>query len=207
MRIDVFHDTVCPWCRIGKRNLQLALEQWPDEVEIYYRSFFLNPDIPAEGANFREYMHHKGGGRIPLEQFFEGPRQAGERIGLTFNFEAIVDAPNSTLSHELIALTPAAQRNDMIDAIYTAYFELAQNIGDLEVLLDIAEAQGFSRSATQQRLQAGDVRAEVLQDVQFAREAGISGVPMFIFENMFALSGAQPPQVLLQALKQVKEFA
>ena len=207
MRIDVFHDTVCPWCRIGKRHLSLALEQWPGDVDIYYRSFFLNPDIPAEGANFREYMHAKGGGRIPLEQFFAGPRDAGERVGLTFNFEAIVDAPNSTLSHELIALTPETAREAMIDAIYAAYFEHAQNIGDIDVLLNIAESHSLERATIQQRLNNGEARDTVLQDVGFARQAGISGVPMFVFDNMYALSGAQPPRVLLQAMQQVKELA
>lgn len=206
MKIDVFHDTVCPWCRIGKRNLQLALQDWHNTVEIHYRSFFLNPDIPAEGADFREYMLAKGGGRITLEQFFDGPRRAGERVGLVFNFEQIVDAPNSTLSHELIAITSVAQRETMIDAIYTAYFEDAQNIGDIDVLLNIAVAHGMDQAAIRTQLEAGAARETVLLDVTFAHQAGISGVPMFVFDDKFALSGAQPPEVLLRALQQVKEL-
>lgn len=85
MIIDVFQDTVCPWCRIGKKHLKLALEQWTqtnsEPITLNYRTFFLNPSIPSEGAPFREYMLAKGGGRIALEDFFEGPRRAGAASG------------------------------------------------------------------------------------------------------------------------------
>src|SRR5690606_2936503 len=126
MKIDVFQDTVCPWCRIGKAYLQQALADWDPEqerVEINYRTFFLDPNVPVEGRPFREHMLAKGGGRIPLERFFAGPRQAGAAAGLKFNFEQIEVAPNTMLSHRLIALAPAGKKEAMIDAIFTAYFE------------------------------------------------------------------------------------
>ena len=94
MQIDVFHDIACPWCRIGKAHLKQALQNWHGEpVEVSYRAYFLNPDIPVEGYEFAPYMTAKGGGRVPMEQWFAQPRDAGERAGVVFNFDRIEKAP------------------------------------------------------------------------------------------------------------------
>ena len=204
MKIDVFQDPACPWCRIGKRHLQLALEQWHGEpVEVHYRSFMLNPSIPAEGQAFRPYMQAKGGGRVPLEQFFAAPRQMGAAVGLVFNFDQIERAPNTLLAQRLVAITPVEQRGALLDAVYAAYFEHGRDIGDLETLVEIAATHGMDLAATREQL-AGDVgRIEVLADLRLAQEAGIGGVPFFVFDERYAVSGAQPPDVLLQVMEQV----
>jgi predicted DsbA family dithiol-disulfide isomerase len=151
--IDVYHDTVCPWCCIGKRHLQLALADWDGPpVETNFHTFYLNPGSPAEGYEFAPYMLAKGGGRIPPEQFFGRPREMGAQVGLTINFEDINRAPNTTLSHQLIAITPPEQRETMIDAIYAAYFEHGRDIGDLEVLLGSAADLGFDRRQIRDRV-------------------------------------------------------
>lgn len=208
MKIDVFQDTVCPWCRIGAANLRQALVDWDHErepVEINYRTFFLDPSIPAEGQPFREHMLAKGGGRIPLERFFAGPRQAGAAVGLNFNFEQIEVAPNTMLSHRLIALAPADKKEPVIEAIFAAYFEEGRDIGNLDVLLDIAAAQGLDRTEMKQALEGDGGKAEVLADVQAARAAGITGVPFFIINDQYAFSGAQPPHLITRLLRQVAE--
>lgn len=204
MKIDIFHDTVCPWCRIGKQHLKLALADWDGEpVTVNYRSFFLNEAIPTEGVLFRPYMQAKLGGRLPLTQLFDGPRQRGQEVGLTFNFEQIEKAPNTTLSHQLIALTPDGQKEDMVDAVYAAYFEHGRDIGNLDVLVDIATACGLDKQTIRMQLLANGGLAEVLADVTWAREQGISGVPFFIFNGRYAFSGAQPPQMIRRVLQQV----
>lgn len=206
MHIDIYHDTVCPWCRIGKRNLQIALESWHDEpVTIDYHTFFLNNAIPLQGADFHAIMNAKTGGQVPLEAMFDGPRQAGARVGLTFNFEAITRAPNTTLSHRLIALTPDGQKVAMIDAIYKAYFEDGLDIGDLDVLLAIAGAVGLEVDAIARDLKGDTAEAEVLAEAEHAHQLGITGVPFFIFNGRYAISGAQPPAVMVQTLRQVAE--
>ncbi|MBP6788846.1 MAG: DsbA family oxidoreductase, partial [Candidatus Promineofilum sp.] len=197
MQIDLFSDTVCPWCRIGKRQLELALAEWAREtaepVTLRYRSFFLDPTIPPEGRDFRGHMMAKGGGRVPLEQFFAAPRERGAAVDLTFNFEAIGKAPNTLLSHRLVYIAPEANRGALLDALYAAYFEFGRDVGDLDVLVDVAEAAGLDAAETRAQL-AGDAgTAEVLADVEFARQVGISGVPFFIFNDRLAFSGAQPP--------------
>jgi predicted DsbA family dithiol-disulfide isomerase len=206
MHIDLFSDTVCPWCRIGKRHLELALAEWGREtaepVTLRYRSFFLDPTLPPEGRDFRAHMTAKGGGRVPLEQFFAAPRERGAAAGLTFNFEAIEKAPNTLLSHRLVALAPEATRGALLDALYAAYFEFGRDVGDLDVLAGLAAAVGLAAAATRAQL-AGDAgAAEVLADVAFARQVGISGVPFFIFNERLAFSGAQPPDVILRVLRQ-----
>lgn len=204
MKIDVFHDTVCPWCRIGKQHLKLALADWDGEpVTVHYHSFFLNEAIPPEGALFGPYMQAKLGGRIPLEQLYDGPRQRGQEVGLTFNFEKIEMAPNTTLSHQLIAITPDEQKETVVDAVYAAYFEHGRDIGNLEVLVDIAKTCGLDEQTIRLQLMANDGLAEVLADVTWAREQGISGVPFFIFNGRYAFSGAQPPQMIRRVLQQV----
>ncbi|MEM9951718.1 MAG: DsbA family oxidoreductase [Chloroflexota bacterium] len=205
MRIDVFHDIACPWCRIGKAHLAQALEQWDTTpVEVHYHPFLLNANIPEDGANFRDYMLAKGGHRIALEQFFDAPRQMGAQAGITFNFEAIEHAPNTINAHRLISFVSESDQPTLIDALYKAYFEDGRNVGSLTVLADIAHDCGHDRDAILARLQSDDNRAEVLQQVTEAQRLGVTGVPFFVVNSMFAFSGAQPPQTILNVLKQAR---
>jgi predicted DsbA family dithiol-disulfide isomerase len=207
MKIDVFQDSVCPWCRIGKRHLKLALERWQGEpVQVRYRPFFLDPRIPAEGVDFRAHMSAKGGGRIPLEQFFDAPRRQGAMVGLTFNFERIIRAPNSLLSHRLIALVPNDQREVLLDAVYAAYFEHGQDIGDLDTLVGVAAAHGLDAEHIRAQLQGDAGLDEALADAEWAQRAGIGGVPFFIINDQYGFSGAQSPEAILRALEQVAEL-
>ena len=210
MQIDLFSDTVCPWCRIGKHHLELALADWPGEPPtIRYRSFFLDPTIPPEGRDFRAHMTAKGGGRVPLEQFFAAPRERGAAVGLTFNFEDIERAPNTLLSHRLVALAPEEKRGALLDALYAAYFEHGQDIGDAAVLAAVAAVvgqDGLSTAAVPMaEALAGDAgTTEVLADVDYARQVGISGVPFFVFNGRYALSGAQPVEVMRRVLEEIR---
>jgi predicted DsbA family dithiol-disulfide isomerase len=203
MHIDVYQDIVCPWCRIGKRQLALALEQWQGEaVTVQYRPFFLNPNIPPEGYDFREYMLAKGGGRA-LETWFDAPRQAGAAVGLTFRFEEIARAPNTLLAHRLIALTAEGARAAMIDALYDAYFEHGQDIGKLDVLVSIAAAQGHEALALREQLEGDAEQHTVLAEAYAGMEMGVSGVPLFVFNGRYGVSGAQPAAVLLRVMEQL----
>jgi predicted DsbA family dithiol-disulfide isomerase len=202
MLVEVWQDTVCPWCRIGERHLQLALEQWQGEpVEVRYRSFFLDPNIPTEGRAFADAMSQKGGGQIPLETFFAEPRRRGEAVGLTFNFERISWMPNTLLSHRLVALAPEEKKEAVLQAVYAAFFEHGQDIGKLETLLDLATQQGLNREAVAAQLAADAGKEEALADAREAQELGITGVPFFVFGRRYALSGAQPPETILRALE------
>ena len=142
-------------------------------------------------------MRQKGGGQVPLEYFFDAPRQRGAAVGLTFHFEKITRAPNTLLSHRLIALAPEAKQPALIEAIYAAYFEHGQDIGDLETLVRIAGEQDLETGWVRTQLAGGAGQEEVLADIRWAREHGISGVPFFVLNGRYAFSGAQPPEVML----------
>lgn len=206
-RIEVFQDTVCPWCRIGKRHLERALSEWggPQSIDVSYRAFYLDPAIPPEGRDFRRHMHAKGGGRVPLEAFFERPRAMGEAVNLTFNFEDIERAPNTTLSHQLLKFVDPELEGDLLEALYAAYFEHGRDIGDVEVLLDLAEQHGLERQRTRNRLEAGEGRQAIEADLQRAAELGVTGVPFYVFDDRYGLSGAQPPQAFQKVLAQLSQ--
>ena len=204
MQIDLFSDTVCPWCRIGKRHLELALEGWTGEpVTVRYHSFFLDPDVPAGGRDFKAHMLAKGGGRMTLADFFTAPTERGAAVGLTFDFDAIERAPNTMLSHRLVWLTPEPLRGAMLDAIYAAYFEFGRDIGDLDVLVALAGEVGLDAETTRAALLGDAAEDQVLADVDYARQAGISGVPFFIFNGKYAFSGAQPPASIRRVMEKV----
>ena len=208
MKIDVYHDTVCPWCRIGKQHLNMALEQWDgDDVEINYHTFYLNPTVPPDGYDFVEYLTEKGGGRMQMEDWFARPREMGAQVGLTFNFEKIKIAPNTALSHQLIVMTPKADQEAMVDALYEAYFEDGKNIGDIEVLLDIAEAQGLERDEVQEKLEREMMAPAVMVDVQRAHQIGVRGVPFFVINDRLAFSGAHPPETILEVMQEAEKQA
>ena len=204
MQIEVFGDTVCPWCRIGKRHLELALEQWDGEpVDVVYRAFFLNEGMPDEGANYHEYMKEKLQGRVPMDQLYSRPTQAGEAVGLEFNFDKIQRSPNTRKSHQLVSLASDEKKKEVLDAIYDAYFQHGKDIGDISMLARIGEDAGLDRVAAS--LLAGEGLEVVVGDIQQAREYGVSSVPLFVFDEKFAIAGAHPPDVLLSAMRHAIE--
>ncbi len=184
--------------------MQRSLQHWQGEaITVEYRVFLLNPTIPPHGYDFIPYMQAKFGGRISLQQAFDGPRRLGAAADLVFNMDKISKAPNSVLSHCLIALAPADRRDALIDDVYAAYFEHGQDIGDIETLLGIGQKHGLEAEGLRAELAGGAVEQQVLQEAEAAYQLGISGVPLFVFNHRYGLSGAQPPEVILNALRQV----
>lgn len=207
MQIDVYHDIACPWCRIGKAHLQQAITQWQTtRVTISYHPFFLNANIPAEGADFEQYMLAKGNYQMALEDFFTAPRLMGARAGITFNFEAIEYAVNTLHAHRLISFLPTAEQPAMIDALYAAYFEHGQNVGDLDVLADIAANLGYDRVAIKTRLESDDHQHIVRESMARAAQLGITGVPFFVIGERFAFSGAQPAETIVRVMQQAHDL-
>ncbi len=150
-------------------------------------------------------MLAKFNGRVSLDQAFDGPRRMGAAAGLTFNMERITKAPNSLLSHCLITLAPPEMREAVIDAVYAAYFEHGQDIGDMETLIGIGIRFGMPADRLRMDLRGETVRAQVTAEAQTAGRLGISGVPFFIVNDKYAFSGAQPPEVILDVLRRVVE--
>ena len=202
MLIDIFHDPVCPWCRIGKKHLFDALAKWQEEeVDIRWHPFILDNTIPADGYEFRSFMQNRKGIKAQeLQYMFDSTQYAGEMAGVKLNFDKIRLAVNTKLSHRLITLAPAKVKNDVVEAIYKAYFEDGLNIGDIEVLIAIGRA--YQMDSRELRLQLSDdaaIKAFVAESI-FARPNGINSVPFFIINNKVKINGSHSVDIFLQAL-------
>ncbi len=201
MKIDVYHDIACPWCRIGKANLETALQQWDGEpVTITWQPFLLDQDVPAAGVPIRDFYEKKFGAEN-LTPMFERVKQAGRNVGVEFNFDDAVRAPSEN-AHRLVLLAPDDKKTAVVEGLQRAYFNEQKNVADLETLADIAEAAGMNRAETLRRLQSDDGVAETAAAIANAYRLGVTGVPFFVFDDRYALSGAQPAASILAAMRQ-----
>lgn len=204
MQIDVYHDIPCPWCRIGKANLEAALRAWDGEpVTVTWRPFLLDPETPDAGVPLPEFYAQKFGPEN-LETMFARVRAAGANAGIAFDFEHAVRAPSQD-AHRLVWLAPAAQKTAVLEGLLQAYFNEGKNVADLETLADIAVAAGMDREEAMRRLRSDEGKAETAAAIEDAYRLGVTGVPFFVFDNRYALSGAQPPQTILAAMHQAVE--
>ena len=208
MRIEVFSDTVCPWCFIGKHHLESALQQEQmADADIHWRAFQLNPDLPPEGRSRREYLDAKFGGPEAVRAIHARIKDAGRGAGIDFEFDKISRSPNTFNSHRLIRLAESQQRASvMLEILFRAYFIEGRDIGDAATLAELVQAAGVTGDI-RAWLEGDGQRAAVLDDLRTAHDIGITGVPFFILENRYTLSGAQPVAVFSQALQAARQKA
>ena len=209
MRIDIYSDTVCPWCYLGKRRFDLAVAARPQyEPVVVWRPFELNPDVPVEGVDRETYMAAKMPDQARLEQAHEELERLGEASGIRFRFELISRIPNTRRSHLLIAHAARSGLQGAIkDRIMRAYFEEGCDVGDPEELVRLAGEVGLNTAEARNALilrvgQDGVVAAE-----RHAAVLGITGVPTYIFDGQYTISGAQEVGVFARVFDQVAEFA
>jgi predicted DsbA family dithiol-disulfide isomerase len=197
--IEIVSDVVCPWCYIGRRRLQRALAMRPNlPYRILWRVFQLNPEMPAQGIDRQTYLAAKFGSALHAGRVYEGIGKAGQTEGIAFRFDRIRRTPNSVNAHRLSRFASRSGRQGaMIDALFKAHFEAGEDIGRIEVLTEIAASLGFDRSATIEFLIGNAERDSVLAEDRGARRLGINGVPCFIIDGKYALSGAQDPEFFL----------
>lgn len=207
LTIDVVSDVVCPWCFIGKRKLERALELYRDkhpEAEapvVSWHPFQLNPDMPAEGMPRQEYIARKFGPRGG--NTYERVKAVGQSVGIEFQFDRIERQPNTLAAHSLIALAGRLGLQDAVkEAILRAYFLEARDLTDSATLVAIATAAGLPEDDVRAALGDPKFRELIEQADTRARELGVQGVPFFIFNQRVAVSGAHDPDVLLSAMEQ-----
>ena len=210
LSIDVVSDVVCPWCYIGQRRLAEALAQLPDDDDarrapVRWHPFQLNPDLPAQGVSRKAYLENKFGGPDRAAQVYARVVAAGATAGIPFEFERIERQPNTRDAHRLIAWAQAqGDASALVERIFRAYFIEGRLIGDHGVLAAIAAEAGFDAAAAQAMLDSDEgAEAVTLMDNR-ARQIGVQGVPFFIFNQHIAVSGAQDPAVLLDAIAQAR---
>lgn len=213
--VDVVSDVVCPWCFIGKRHLDAALALWraerPDsEVEVRWHPYFLNPDTPDAGEPYRPFLEKKFGGPEKLAEIWSRVSTAGKTAGIDFAFENIELRANTLNAHRLIHRSQrvgAGETAMLVEALFAAQFLEGRHVGDREVLADIAAACGEERDAVRAYLATDEDADEVRAMASEAPRMGITGVPFFIFDRRMGASGAQPPEALLQGIRQAAEPA
>ncbi|MBI3452537.1 MAG: DsbA family oxidoreductase [Rhodospirillales bacterium] len=208
MIIDIVSDAICPWCFIGKRRLERALLQAPQpDLRIGWRPFQLNPDMPAEGMDRKEYLRLKFGDRAG-GRMYEAVEAAGREEGISFAFDRIPRTPNTILAHRLIRYAGRTERQDeIVEALFRAYFLEGMDIGRIETLASLCGALGMDTDEVERYLASEEDLADVKAEDAFARQIGVSGVPCFIIERKFAISGAQPPEAFLQAFERIRQEA
>jgi predicted DsbA family dithiol-disulfide isomerase len=209
MRLDIFVDTICPWCYIGKRRLERALAIRPQkDLVLRWRAFQLNPGMPREGMERALYLESKFGSARQAARVYEAVRAAGEAEAIPFAFERMPRTPNTLASHRLIRRAEAAGRQEAaVEAVFRAYFVEGLDIGATATLAEIASAIGLGEEDAAPPGNGDALSAGVLADDAMARRQGINGVPCFLFQDRFVLSGAHQPEVLLPIFDVAREAA
>lgn len=197
MLIDIISDVVCPWCYVGKRRLEAALAARPDlSVEIAWHAFQLNPGMPEEGMDRENYLATKFGGADRAASIYSDIEQAGATEGIEFAFDAIKRTPNTINAHRLILLAGRHGVQDaVVELLFRRYFLAGVDVGDIQQLIAIATEAGLDEAATRDYLESDEGVEEVTSEDRQMRHIGVTGVPCFIIDKRFAISGAQAPEV------------
>jgi len=209
MRVDIYSDVVCPWCYIGKRRFEAALAARPDlDVDVHWRPFELDPNVPHDGLDHREVLAAKFGGAEKVDAMLDHVARIADTVGLEFRFDRVTVRPNTRLAHTLVWWAEhhggPALADRIVERLFAAVFTDGLDVGHLDVLVAIAEAEGLDPVAVADALRHGLAVDAVAAELATAHELGISAVPCFVFEQRWAVSGAQEPDTFLELFDQVQ---
>ncbi|NHB77305.1 DsbA family oxidoreductase [Rhodobacter calidifons] len=197
VRLDIFSDPVCPWCYVGKANIDRALAQHPDHpFRIQWHPFQLNPDMPPEGVAKRSYLEAKFGGKARVDAIHERLREVARAAGVDLDPDLPQRMPNTLNAHRLIHWAGIeAVQQQVVDALMRAYWAQGRDIGDLATLAEIAAENGMDRAATLRLLRSDADAEDIAARDQDARRKGVTAVPTFLVAQHHVVSGAQPPEI------------
>lgn len=205
MKIEIWSDVLCPFCYIGKRNFETALEQfaYKKQLDIIWKSFQLDPELPeVEKDNYKDYLvKRKGMSPEQVQGMLENVTQSAKQVGLDYHFEK-AKIVNSLNAHKLIQFAKTKDLGDqMEERLFLAFFTEGKNIADLSVLTQLGKEAGLDERELQTAFTDDNYAYLVKQDIAEAQQIGVRGVPFFVFDRKFAVSGAQPPQAFLKNLE------
>ncbi|WP_458760351.1 DsbA family oxidoreductase [Afipia sp. TerB] len=205
LQIDIVSDVVCPWCYIGKHRIESALALVPDvPVEVNWRPFFLNPWVPREGISRDEYLTAKFGSPEAYKSIAGRVGAAAAEEGLEYNSDRVKRQPNTIDSHRLIHWADAeGKAGAMKQRLMELYFRDGGDLTDTDVLVQAATDVGLDAEAIRKRLATDEDVDLISAQAKDASDKGISGVPTYVFAQKYAVSGAQPPEQLARAIRQV----
>ena len=200
--IDVVSDVICPWCFLGKRRLDKALALIPEiKAEISFRPFFLDPTIPPEGLGRHEYMAAKFG-EERLKAIHDPLIKAGKEDGVPYHFDKITRTPNTMDAHRLLRWAKLDGRQpEIAEALFMAYWNEGRDVGDHQVLADIAAAHGMNRNKVLNALGTDQDKNDVSKETTQAQQMGVTGVPTYIINQKYGVVGAQAAEALAEQIK------
>ena len=208
MQIEIYSDVVCPWCFIGKRRLEQAIETagYAEQAHIAWRPFELNPTMPKEGMDRRVYLDAKFGGTEARRVIEDRVAKAGEADGIEFAFDRIARTPNTFDAHRLIWFAEQQGcQDEVVEALFYSYFTKGREIGSLDSLAEIASDCGLNREEVEWFLASDKAVQEVRAEEAAGHRLGIRGVPYFVLNGSMSISGAQPPEIFVSALQQAED--
>lgn len=207
MKIEIWSDVACPFCYLGKRKFDHALAQFEgkDQVEIEWKSFLLNPDLKTDpSVSMFDYLSEiKGFSVEQAQQMSASIAESGKSLGLNYQFEKIVLA-NTMKAHELLHESKVQGfQHEMEERLFEAYFAEGKNIDDVNILVELASEVGLNTTALDVKILSGQYTEEIKADVHLAQQFGVRGVPFFVFDRKYAVSGAQEVDTFLGTMKKV----
>ena len=207
IRLDIFSDPVCPWCYLGKANLDRALEAAPSHpFRVEWHPFQLNPDMPREGVLKRDYLAERFGGEKQVETIHDRLRQIAAQNGVALDPDVPKRIPNTLDAHRLIHWAGLEGRQTpVVSALFRAYWKEGRDIGNPGVLADIAGAEGMDRAVTLRLLESDADADDIRARDEDARRKGVSAVPTFLIAQQYVVSGAQPPDVWAKVIAELAE--
>jgi predicted DsbA family dithiol-disulfide isomerase len=208
IKVDIVSDVVCPWCYIGKRRLEKAIEELKGEFEfdINYLPFELHPNMPKEGRNQKEYLTEKFGGEERYQQLTNNVTAVAAEEGLHFNYTRQQNSPNTRDAHRLIWLAKQeGVQPEVKEALLNAYFEKGIDLTKNDNLIDVAESAGLDRNKATALLSSDEGLVEVEYLEQLNTQRGVSGVPFYIVNDKYGISGAQPSSSFVSAFRDISE--
>ena len=209
-RIDVISDAICPWCYIGKRQLERALDILASNhcsITVAWHPFQLNPDMPAEGVEREKYRIAKFGSLERSRQLDQRITETAASVGLEFHLDRLTRTPNTVNAHRLIRFAGQKGVQDaVVEELFEGYFCKGADIGDSKILADIGTEGGLDRAEVLAMLAGDEGRKEVLAADQMARNAGIQGVPSFALQGHVLFSGAVPAEEMAQTFRRAWEI-
>ncbi len=206
MKIDIISDVACPWCYVGKKNLEAAMAQRPDiDFEIQWFPYQLHPEAPAEGYAYQEVIEKKYG-KARVDMMFQQLTQTGAAAGIQFKLEKIKRGANTLQAHRLLDLAwQQGLQNELAEVLFKAYFCDGLFVGDDAVLAKLASEVGMDSQEVSDYL-ASDAGSDLVQkQIAFARQNGVTGVPSFSFDGVFAISGGQAVDVFVSMIDRIQD--
>jgi predicted DsbA family dithiol-disulfide isomerase len=206
IKIGVVSDVVCPWCYIGKRRLEKAMHQSSDrfDFDVEYFPFELNPHMPEEGADYREYLTNKFGSESKFLELTNYVKQIAAQEGLDFNMDLQKISPNTRNAHRIILLAKEdGKQIEVVEALFKAYFTQGIDLSNINNLVDISAQTGLDRTKIEQLLNSNTGKLEIEMAEKELQDLGITGVPLYIVDNKFAISGAQSVDTFLKAFEEL----